>query len=188
MKNKIVYTLFLLGIIMSCKAQIVSLDVMSQCNGTNCPDYTYVKDTNNRLNKFVGTWKGTYTDGRTYEFHFVKKENDGGWFNEKFWDKLIGRVIVKSANGNIIYSSLAESDLNSIGGLEFVKNLTEYQMYYAANANCNDKGYIYISFPDPNNLNQMKLYFMQDLDIASKCPTGYQTIMQDAKDIILTKH
>ena len=98
MKNKIVYTLFLLGIIMSCKAQIVSLDVMSQCNGTNCPDYTYVKDTNNRLNKFVGTWKGTYTDGRTYEFHFVKKENDGGWFMENFWINFMGRVMEKRAN------------------------------------------------------------------------------------------
>ncbi|GEN66065.1 DUF6705 family protein [Chryseobacterium rhizosphaerae] len=187
MKNKIVYTLLILGIV-SCRAQTISLDQLSQCeNKPDCPDYVYLKDTNNRLNKFVGIWKGAYTDGRTYEFHFIKKENDGGWFNEKFWDRIIGRFIAKDNVGNIIYSSMNNNDLNSMSGYYFDKNLIKYQMYYSGNAECNDKGYVYLSFPDPSNLNQMKLVFMQDMDIIASCPNGYKTVIPDAKGIILIK-
>lgn len=186
MKNKIII-LTLLVIPFIFKAQTVSLDQMSQCEGINCPDYTYVKDTNNRLDKFVGTWKGAYTDGRTYEFHFTKKENDGGWFNEKFWDKLIGRMLVKSSDGSVLYTSLNNDDLKSISGFEFDKDLKKYRMSYTANAKCNDSGYIYISFPDSSNLTQLKLVFMQDLDIGWDCPSGYKTLIPDAKSIILTK-
>ncbi|MDR3023918.1 DUF6705 family protein [Chryseobacterium sp.] len=187
MKNKLVYILIVFTSIFY-KSQTISLDELSQCeNGPNCPDYKYLKDTNNRLNKFIGIWKGTYTDGRTYEFHFVKKENDGGWFNEKFWDKLIGRFIVKDNIGNIIYTSMNNNDLNSMSGYYFDKELKKYKMSYTANADCNDGGYIYLSFPDPNNLNQMKLVFMQDMDIIASCPNGYKTIIPDAKGIILTK-
>lgn len=188
MKNKIIYILFFLGII-TCKAQTISLDQLSQCeNGPNCPDYIYLKDTNNRLNKFVGTWKGTYIDGRTYEFHFTKKENDGGWFNEKFWDRLKGRLLVKNSNGQVLFNTLNLSDQDALfSGYYFDKDLIKYQMSFTANAECNDKGYVYLSFPNPNNLNHIKLVFMQDLDIASNCPSGYKTVIPDAKDIILTK-
>ncbi|WP_131797231.1 DUF6705 family protein [Chryseobacterium kwangjuense] len=187
MKNKIII-LTLLVIPFIFKAQTVSLDQMSQCErGINCPDYTYVKDTNNRLDKFVGTWKGVYTDGKTYELHFTKKENDGGWFNKKFWDKLIGRMLVKSSDGSVLYTSLNNDDLNSITGFQFDKNLKKYRMYYSANGNCNDKGYIFVSFPDSNNLTQMKLVFMQDLDISFSCPSGYKIVIPDNKVIMFTK-
>ncbi|EJL67917.1 DUF6705 family protein [Chryseobacterium populi] len=189
MKNKINYILLFFTIIISCKAQTISLDQLSQCeNGPDCPDYVYLKDTNNRLNKFVGTWKGTYTDGRTYEFRFTKKENDGGYFNEKFCDILKGRLLVKIPSGQELENTLTVSDNDTrFDGHYFDKNLIKYQMYYSGYAECNDKGYVYLSFPNPNNLNQMKLVFMQDMDIVSKCPSGYKTVMPDAKALILTK-
>jgi hypothetical protein len=190
MKNKIFLTtlLIILTSLTLFKAQTISLDQLSQCeNGPNCPDYVYLKDTIYRLNKFIGIWKGTYTDGRTYEFHFTKKEDDGGWFNEKFWDRLIGKILIKDNNGTILYNSLNYNDLDSMGGFYFDKNLIKYQLYYSGNADCNDKGYVYISFPDPNNLNQMKLVFVQDRDIIQSCPSGYKTVMPDAKAILLTK-
>lgn len=189
MKNKIIILLSILGLIVSCKSQTISLDQLSQCeNKPDCPDYVYLKDTSNRLNKFVGTWKGTYADGRTYEFNFIKKENDGGWFNEKFKDILIGRMLIKSTNGTVLENTLGTTDKDAMfSGFIFDKNLQKYQMYYSGNADCNDKGYVYLSFPDPNNLNQMRLYFAQDMDIVSNCPAGYQTVMPDGKAIILTK-
>ncbi|WP_144282481.1 DUF6705 family protein [Chryseobacterium echinoideorum] len=171
----------------SCKAQVVSLEQMSQCESDDCPDYTYAKDTNNLLNKFVGVWKGSYTDGRTYEFHFTKKEHDGGWFNEKFWDKIVGKFLVKDANGNILYNGLNLNDLDAIGGLSFDKNLKMYEMYFVANADCNDNGRVFIYFPYPNNLNQMRLVFMQDIDFVITCPSNYKTVIPDAKPIMLTK-
>ena len=186
MKNKIIYILLILGII-SCKAQTISLDQLSQCeNKPDCPDYVYLKDTNNRLNKFVGIWKGTYTDGRTYEFHFTKKEND--YTFGKYWDILKGRFLVKKTNGQEIINTLNVSDENTLfSGFIFNENLTRYQMFYSGNADCNDKGYVYLSFPDPNNLNQMKLIFIQDMDIAYKCPDGYKTVIPHGEALILTK-
>ncbi|WP_344823543.1 DUF6705 family protein [Chryseobacterium ginsenosidimutans] len=186
MKNKIIYTFLFLTTILSCKAQTISLDQLSQCeNKPDCPDYIYLKDTNNRLDKFVGVWKGTYTDGRTYEFHFTKKENN--YTFGKYWDIIKGRLLIKTPNGQELANTLSASDDNTLfGGFIFDKNLIRYQMYYSGNAECNDKGYVYLSI-DPNNINQMKLYFMQDMDIIASCPNGYKTVIPDAKTLTLTK-
>ncbi|WP_106915348.1 DUF6705 family protein [Chryseobacterium aurantiacum] len=182
--------MIILGIfaVFSCKAQVISLDQVSQCESGNCPNYTSIKDTNNRLNKFTGIWKGNYTDGTSYEFKFTK-EIDYAGYGGKHSDLIIGRIQVKKADGTIIKNNLNVSDSYAkIKGLEFDKSLTKYQLYYSGNAECNDKGYVYISFPDPNNLNQMRLVFIQDRDIVASCPSGYKTLMPDGKAIILTKH
>ncbi|MGE8433876.1 DUF6705 family protein [Chryseobacterium joostei] len=186
MKNNTIILIFILGTI-SCKAQVISLEQVSQCENGNCPQYTSIKDVNNRLDKYVGTWKGSYTDGRSYEFQFIKKTDYSRW-GCKPRDLILGRIQIKKADGTLILNNLNASDSNaSIKGLEFDKNLIKYQMYYSGNAECNDKGYVYLFFPDPNNLNQMKLTFMQELDIIVSCPSGYKTLMPDAKAIMLTK-
>ena len=188
MKSKTKYTLFLAIIsLISCKAQTISLDALSQCeNKPNCPDYVYLKDTNNRLNKFIGVWKGTYSDGRTYEFHFTKKENDYSY--GKYWDILKGRMLVKTANGLILENTIGTSDQeNYFNGYYFDSSIEKYKLYYSGNAECNDKGYVYLWFPNTNDLTQMNLQFIQDLDIIQSCPIGYKTVMPDAKTIILTK-
>ena len=173
--------------ILSCKAQTISLDQLSQCKPTkNCPDYVYLKDTNNRLNKFVGTWKGTYSDGRSYELHFTKKEND--YTFGKYWDVLKGRLLIKSSTGQELLNTLSVTDDNtSFSGFYFDENLKKYQLYYSGNADCNDKGYVYVSFPDPTNLTQMELVFVQDRDIIASCSNAYKTVMPSGKKIILTK-
>ena len=177
----------LLITIVSCKAQTISLDQLSQCESGNCPNYTSIKDTNNRLNKFAGIWKGTHTDGRTYEFHFTKK-NDFILYGGKPRDMIIGRILIKASNGTELENTISSIDGQThFSGVEFDKNLIKYQMYYSGNAECNDKGYVYISFPDPNNLNQMRLVFIQDMDIIASCPDGYKTVMPDAKILLLTK-
>ena len=185
MKNKIIYLVFILGIIF-CKSQVITLKQLSECQSDlyPCPSYTNAKDVDNLLGKFEGTWKGAYTDGRTYELHFTKKNDDG---DDRKWDILIGKMLVKSSNGDIIYTFLNNNDLNRISGFYFDKELKKYSMHYTANAKCNDGGYIYISFPDPNNLNQMRFVFMQDMDISSGCPYGYKKVIPDAKPIMLTK-
>lgn len=187
MKNKIIYVLLFLVTIISCKSQTISLDQVSQCESGNCPPYTSIKDTSNRLDKYVGVWKGTYTDGRVYEFHFIKKL-DFSLYGGKPADMIIGRMSAKNNSGVFLENSLNMQDGKThFNGLEFNKALTKYQMYYSGNADCNDKGYVYLSFPDPNNLNQMKLLFTQDRDIIASCPSGYKTVIPDGKNIILTK-
>lgn len=173
-----------------CNAQTITLKQLSECQADlyPCPNYTNAKDNTNLLGKFVGTWKGSYVDGRTYEFRFTKKDDDGGWLNDIFWDILVARMTIKKSDGSILESTMSVSDANThFKGHFFDKSLTKYQLYYSGNAECNDKGYVYLSFPDPNNLNQMRLIFMQDRDIIASCPSGYKTLMPDGKAIMLTK-
>lgn len=189
MKKIIIFTVLVVGAIF-CKSQTITLKQLSECQADlyPCPNYTNAKDVTNSLAKFAGTWKGSSIDGRKYEFHFTKKEDDGGWLNEKFWDILIGRLIVIGTDGSVLANTLNTSDAKThFEGYFFNKDLTKYQLYYSGNAECNDKGYVYLSFPDPNNLNQMKLVFMQEPDIIASCPDGYKTVMPDAKAIMLAK-
>ncbi len=153
---------------------------MSQCESDDCPDYTYAKDTNNLLNKFVGVWKGSYIDGRTYEFHFTKKIDDYRY--GKYWDILKGRVLVKNAAGQVIFNTLNTSDQETLfSGFYFDQSLKRYEMYFVANGDCNDSGHVYINFPDPNNLNQMKLVFIQDIDFVITCPSNYKLVYRITK-------
>ena len=80
MKHTFTIIVFL-SLIISCKAQVIgTLEQFEECQtrpnrDEGCPDLdniTYVKDTNNRLNQFVGTWKGNY-GGKQYEIQFEKQ-------------------------------------------------------------------------------------------------------------------
>nr|WP_260394420.1 hypothetical protein [Elizabethkingia anophelis] len=128
----------------------------------------YVKDTNNKLAPFVGTWKGTDNRGRSYEIRLIKKENYGK--SDIKWDKLIGRVQIKDASNNILYSSFNKNDDNTFfnGGL-FQHNT--YVMYFVGNAACNDFGDVFIEIPK-STPNKMTLFYAPDSDILNpaKCP------------------
>ncbi|NML58641.1 DUF6705 family protein [Chryseobacterium cheonjiense] len=186
MKNIITLILFLISFL-PYNAQIISLDQISQCENINCPEYSSIKDISNRLDKFVGTWKGSFTDGRTYEFHFIKK-SDFSLYGEKPWDLLIGKILVKDNNGNILETTInLPDDSTHFNGYLFDKNLKGYKLYYSGNAECNDKGFVYIYFKEPSNLSQLSLMFLQDYDIVANCPNGYKTIMPNNKIIRLIK-
>ena len=70
MKNTIITIIVLIFTTISCKAQIILVENFEEYN-QELPDGAYVKDANNVLGKFVGTWKGTY-DNKSYEFKTVR--------------------------------------------------------------------------------------------------------------------
>lgn len=175
MKNKLFILTFLLTIF-SCKAQVIgTLEQFEECSkrpnhDEGCPDLeniTYVKDTNNRLNQFVGIWKGSL-GGKQYEIHFNKKVQFGE--NIK-WDRIFGRMLVKDNAGNIIYNSMNELDQNiSFFGANFQNRA--YEMHFVGNYDCLESGSVYIE-TRPNNPNEMTLYYAQDKDgllNPAKCP------------------
>ncbi|WP_327983492.1 DUF6705 family protein [Bergeyella porcorum] len=132
---------------------------------------TYVKDVNNRLNQFVGTWAGSY-GGKNYRFEFVKKLRFGNYSVK--WDKLIGRVLITN-NGNVIYNSFDVTDDNKtyLWGHTIQKRL--YVLSFVANSYCNDSGDVFIEI-DKSNPNKMYLHFDRDKGIYNpeKCP-NYET-------------
>ncbi|MCA6069476.1 hypothetical protein JI747_020135 [Chryseobacterium sp. RG1] len=175
MKSRLfILTLFLM--IISCKAQVIgTLEQFEECaSRTNhdegCPDLeniTYVKDTNNRLNQFVGTWKGNH-DGKQYEIYFEKKVQFG---EDIKWDRIFGRMIIKNNSGNIIYNSFNESDQNiSFFGRNFQNRV--YIMHFVGNYDCLESGNVFLE-TKINNPNEMTLFYSQDKDgllNPAKCP------------------
>ncbi|UOE38536.1 DUF6705 family protein [Chryseobacterium oryzae] len=175
MKNILLIFVFLLCII-SCKAQVIgTLEQLEECamrpnHDEGCPDLeniTYVKDTNNRLNQFVGTWKGNY-GGKQYEIHFEKKLQFG---EDVKWDRIFGKMVIKNNSGNIIYNSMNETDTNiSFFGDNFQKR--SYVMHFVGNYNCLESGDVFIE-TKLNNPNEMTLFYSQDKDgllNPAKCP------------------
>ncbi|MDF2552058.1 MAG: hypothetical protein K0R77_1333 [Chryseobacterium sp.] len=186
MKNIIlVATLFLS--VLSCKAQVIgTLEQFEECSNRpnhdeGCPDLeniTYVKDTNNRLNQFVGIWKGTY-GGKQYEIKLEKKINSKYFITSKIsWDRIIGRMIIKNDLGIIIYNSTNEPDNNiSFFGNNFQHRA--YEMHFVGNWDCAESGQVFIE-TRLNNSNEMTLFYARDLDVKldpAKCP-NYSSFVQ----------
>lgn len=207
MKNikNIIAGIILFTGLFSCKAQtIISLYEMEQCakrldKTTECPgfenvDITHVKDVDNRLNRFTGTWKGLY-NGRQVELTLEKKidfENYG-----KKWDQLNGKLKVKDNQGNIIFDSFANSDIEANPyGINFQGS--SYEMSFTANGDCFDEGMLFLEML-PINLNnpnpQMKIHFIKSTgvettnDLSVICPnySTYQTLLPNKIDITLVK-
>jgi len=189
MKNIILTFIILLSF--SCKAQsTISLEQAYEYSKSDdgIPEtVTSVKDINNRLNQFVGIWKGTY-GGKSYEFHFEKKLNFGNYSVK--WDQLIGRIIVKNSSGVIIYNNLSEPEEDiSFWGKNFQHR--SYVMHFVGNYDCLESGDVFIETL-PSNPNQMTLYYSQDKDglitSQSQCPNFSTFVSLLPKDkMTLTK-
>ncbi|REC70276.1 DUF6705 family protein [Chryseobacterium rhizosphaerae] len=171
MKNIVLILIILLSF--SCKAQsVISLEQAYEYSKS--PDglpesVTYVKDINNRLDQFVGTWKGSY-GGKNYEFQFIKKINFGEYSVK--WDEIIGRFMVKDNAGNVLYNTLNEiNDNNTYFWGARLQNRA-YEMSFVGNYDCLESGSVYIEIRI-NNTNEMKLFYSQDKDgilNPAKCP------------------
>ena len=155
----------------SCQAQTRGLKeaTISANNsiGNNITQNTiYLKDTDNSLNKFEGTWKGDY-NGKIYEFRFNKKIRFG---ENPQKDIILGRFIVTDSSGNVIYNTINKPDSETgLKGINFQSDKKIYQLNYTeTRGECGITGIAYIYFKDTNNLNSLSLGFFRDGDITVK--------------------
>lgn len=198
--KKIITIIILSIFIISCKAQVIgTLEQLEECrkrpnhDELGCPDLeniTYVKDTNNRLDQFVGTWKGSY-NGKSYEFRFVKKIKYGNYAVK--WDQINGNIIIKNNDGQIIYDDTDPfvSIEPNLWGINFQGRV--YELGFSniiTNTYCNDSGSVYIEISKTDQ-NKMSLFFYRNsggLYDPTKCPNyeTYVPVLPTAK-IILNK-
>lgn len=190
MKNFIIILVFTLFSI-SCSSQTrglkeAAISTNNSLGNQTIQNVAYLKDIDNSLNKFEGTWKGEY-DGKTYEFRFVKKTKHG---ENPTRDIIIGRFIVKDSSGNVIYSTINKPDGETgLLGLNFQKNQKTYLIYYTGkNSICGDQGTLNIYFKDPNNLKELSLFLLGNGDIAvnEKCK-DYSPLILPEKALKVTK-
>ena len=190
MKN--IITLFLALLAISCKSQTVSLEQAAQCQeNPNCPrDYKYVKDTNNTLNKYVGTWKGIY-NGKVYEMKFNKSLYDD--FDGFTRDEITGRLRI-TTTGNpplTIFDNFNEPDDNKthFSGLGLTGNLQSYRMIFAGPvpSGCINHGALTLRI-NSNTPDQMRIFYFSDKDIVvGECPTTFSQTFPEQQEIFLTR-
>lgn len=175
----------------SCKAQsTISLEQAYQYSKTSDgipTTVTYVKDINNKLDQFVGTWKGSY-NGKNYEFQFIKKINFGE--HSIKWDEIVGRFIIKDNTGTVQYNSISEVDDSKTRFRGIKLQNRAYIMSFVGNYDCLESGNVFIE-TRKNNPNEMILFYSQDKDgllNPAKCPnfSSFVPLLPQEK-IVLTK-
>lgn len=186
--KKIITVVSLIIITLSCKAQqIVPVEKMIEYrdSDTEIPKGTYLKDVNNLLEKYIGTWKGTY-DSKNFTFVVTKIKHD---FLGVSVDELLIRYLITTTSGNIIEDtrSLPDADPLVIEG-NYISNSKGYYVlnYLGKNTECGQSGEVYISTSKDNK--QMKFYLTgyQDIIDSSKCPKVAEQILP-TKSMFLTK-
>ncbi|PIF47760.1 hypothetical protein CLU96_4829 [Chryseobacterium sp. 52] len=117
----------------------------------------YLKDKNNELPAFEGTWKGTWDN----KIVFITFKKISKIFNSNlkyYSDYLIGKykildsngnVLTESVKGNILFDTMNIADYKAkIKGGKFKKTNDKYSLTYVDSDLCYKSGFIEISFTD----------------------------------------
>lgn len=194
MKNKILLALLIVSIL-SCKAQIVPVEqVVNNFDNVEEGVTTHIKDVNNVLDNYVGSWIGSY-NGKDYTFVITEKTIV---FDEEYniyADVLIMKhKIVDESALTIIEDTtiLPDEDAHSIG-LHFKLNssggLTYILDYGGNHSDCGQLGEIYITLF--NNNQQLHLILLPDNDTIynfdEACPNGIAEQLMPTDLVVLTK-
>ena len=185
MKQIILFILFTFTI--SCQAQTYPL----RTYGIEYPPNSYIKDTNNELVEYEGTWKGTWNNKTVYIYlkkikkHFTHLAN-----NPYYKDILIGKFKVIDSNGLILFDNTNLLDDNAkIEGSNFRKVDNKYSLIYLEPEMCGMTGRGYINFTDTTKTKlNWKLPYGWDI-ITESCPYYNATVAPEPLpyEIILTK-
>lgn len=151
-------------VMFSCKAQTYPLRTF-----TEVPDNSYLKDTNNELPAYEGTWKGTWNNKIIY-VTFNKITNAYKSSLNYYSDRLIARFKVTDLNGTILfdYTNLTDDQVKIEGG-RFRKSDDKYGFTYVDRDLCMRSGQIFINFIDSTKTKLQWKYFQSENWIDKDC-------------------
>ena len=177
-KMKSIITLIILVIsITSCKAQhIIPVEqgyqyVASEEGFIGNYDYVYVKDINNILPKFIGTWKGVLNN-KTYVFKVEKTTIDDGELKEDIL--LLRYKITNNSNNSIVENTLTlPNDSPYVMKNGYVAETGSYVFsYIGKDVACGQNGWVFMRIlNNTNNLNA-KLFLQVEGETYPECTTG----------------
>lgn len=142
-----------------------------QTNGT-LPNGTFsIKDVNNVLLRFTGTWKGEY-GSKKYEIRIERVTKP---FFGALADVLVMRYKITNSAGSLLEETLSvlnNDDVNISG--DYLQNRTYVFTYQGPDWECGQSGDIYIAAGYDNNPNKMGLFLspQQILLDTTECPNG----------------
>lgn len=143
MKKSLIFLLLLLVQMGSCQTPILPLSTYE-----HIPNGAYIKDVNNELLHYIGTWEGVLNN-KKYTFEFVKFESH---FNNLFYkDELLCKFKVTDlSTGNILYN-----DLN-------IYNYDGYKIYALTPPH---RGMLHCIFTDTNeNCNNTLEFYLRNIN------------------------
>ncbi|MDP2088548.1 MAG: hypothetical protein Q8J84_04020 [Flavobacteriaceae bacterium] len=162
--------IFLIGFLilatLSCKAQnILPVEELVNYWGTNegiPKNITYVKDVNNILNKFTGTWKGNYNN-LNYEFS-VFKITRLSKIRPLTFDELIMKHKITDSNGIVIEdtTTLPDDSVYVIKGRYLAKTGSYVLSYIGKDSNCGQNGTVFIGILSGTRETKMQLFLYPD--------------------------
>ncbi len=185
MKSIFLFILFVIAI--SCTAQVYPLRTF-----TDIPENAYIKDLNNELIPYEGTWKGTW-DNKTIFIYFkkIKKHMNHKENNPYYKDILIGKFKVINSNGQVLFdnTNLSDNDAKIEGTRFFSIPYKRYSLFYLDPDICNSTGDILIKFLN-NTSTQLDWKFSDTTDVTDSSCQYYDANpfpQPLPKEIILTK-
>jgi len=141
--KKIFYLTTMILITISCNAQTYPLRTY-----TPTAENSYLKDTNNELQYYEGTWKGEWNGKITY-VTFNKVIHKYMTSVNQYRDMLVARFKVTDLNGTILFdnTNLSEDSVK-IFGTRFRKADDKYSLIYVDKDLCGRSGDVLINFTD----------------------------------------
>lgn len=184
MKKILLITLLILTAL-SCKAQIIPVeDYINYPN--DIPDGAYIKDVNNLLDKFLGSWTGV-NNNKSYEFDITKVANS---FLGITIDQLLIRYrIIDNITNQVIAdtTTLPNDDPLIIKGDYLDANGKVYHSdYLGFKSECGQNGYITMGVINNGTQMNFGLSVKGEIFDMNNCPNGpAEQVIPET--IILTK-
>ncbi|GEN73765.1 DUF6705 family protein [Chryseobacterium lathyri] len=185
MQSKMLLALTLIISLMSCKAQTLPLNTAL----LDIPNGSYIKDTNNELAPYVGTYKTNF-NGNEITLFITKQEDklEKSAHKNYYMDALIVKYIVKNSLG----ATLQDTQNNNIYNIEFysidIPSPNTIGFLYSG-TNCS-VGWGEINLKKISSTQISWEYRPNDIvTTASKCPPNLDTkiYLPETKDLIFTK-
>lgn len=183
---KTIITFSFLISFLSCKAQEYPLNT----DFRNIPNYSYLKDTNNELSPYIGTYSAVFNGHQTTLYITQEPHKLIEYANQKFYrDVLSIKFIVKNSTGGILQDT---QTINTQSNSIYSMRINPYHNMLTFNykgTNCGvGNGLIYLK---KLSSNQISWEYRPDDTILdnSRCPQGtdINIYLPETKDLIFTK-
>ena len=185
-QTRILFTLTLIISLFSCTAQTLPLNTAL----FDIPNGASVKDTNNELAPYIGTYKANFNGFET-TLYVTKEENKLQERSTKLFyrDALVIKYIVRNSSGTILQDTQNNnSDIASIFSISTEPSENTVTFIYRG-TNCN-VGFGSIKLKKINSTQISWEYRPNDITTtAAKCPPTLDTTiyLPETKDLIFTK-
>lgn len=164
------------------EAQVLPIDTYLG----NIPAGAYLKDSNNDLNKFVGTYSAIYM-GNTITIALTKKQDilRKRWDLEYFTDGIVMNYMITNPSGQTIQTN-GTNYLNEVKYIDFDSSKQIIAIDYSGTHCSNGNGIIYLKYKNPQQLG----WVLKDgTDGSSNCPPGADTTvyLPEWDEVIFTR-